>query len=120
MWRNRYLRALDFVPVRVRYHAGDVARIEVPLEQLPRLADPELRERLCRHFRELGFRLITLDLEGFRSGSLNTLIPVEDVQSLRSCPLDRDPGEGPAVPVREGSAEQRRPKRWLTDRLDET
>jgi uncharacterized protein len=72
--RQRGLRLL-----RVRYHKGDLARIEVPLEELPRLADPALRGELIRAFRDLGFKYVTLDLEGFRSGSLNAVIPVENL-----------------------------------------
>jgi pyridinium-3,5-biscarboxylic acid mononucleotide sulfurtransferase len=42
-----------------------------------RLAEPAVREELTRRFKELGFRFVTLDLEGFRSGSLNTLVSLE-------------------------------------------
>jgi uncharacterized protein len=73
--RRRGLRLL-----RVRYHKGDLARIEVPVEELPRLADPEVRKDLIPAFRELGFKFVTLDLEGFRSGSLNTLIPLDGLR----------------------------------------
>ncbi|MBV8677059.1 MAG: hypothetical protein JO355_07810, partial [Planctomycetaceae bacterium] len=61
--------------IRVRYHKGDLARIEVPVEELPRLAEPGSRGELVAAFRALGFKFITLDLEGFRSGSLNAVIP---------------------------------------------
>src|SRR5581483_2240373 len=70
--RGRGLRLL-----RVRYHKGDLARIEVPVEELPALATPGVREELIAAFRQAGFKFVTLDLEGFRSGSLNTLIPIE-------------------------------------------
>jgi len=73
--RRRGLRLL-----RVRYHKGDLARIEVPVEELARLADPEVRRDLIPAFRELGFKFVTLDLEGFRSGSLNTLIPLDGLR----------------------------------------
>lgn len=69
-----YLRGLGIVPVRVRYHRGDMARIEAPLDSLARLAAAEVREQLVQRFRELGFQYVSLDLEGFRSGSLNQLI----------------------------------------------
>ena len=72
-----WLRRQGLKLLRVRYHKGDLARIEVPIEDLPRLADPEVRKNLIPAFRELGFKFVTLDLEGFRSGSLNTLIPLE-------------------------------------------
>ena len=60
--------------LRVRYHKGDLARVEVALADLPRLVELEFRTTLVSVFRALGFKLITLDLEGFRSGSLNGLI----------------------------------------------
>ncbi len=77
--RRRGLRLL-----RVRYHKGDLARIEVPLEELAALAAPDVRDELVPAFRALGFKFVTLDLEGFRSGSLNTLIPLD---LLRSTPV---------------------------------
>ena len=51
----------------------------MPLDALPRLCEPGVRNELVRRLRELGFRFITLDLEGFRSGSLNTLVPIESL-----------------------------------------
>ena len=52
-------------------------RIEVPATELARMAEPAIRDGLARRLRELGFNFVTLDLEGFRSGSLNTLVPLE-------------------------------------------
>jgi uncharacterized protein len=69
-----YLRGLGLRECRVRYHDGDLARIEVPLAEVERLAAEPTRVGLSRKFRELGFRFVTLDLDGFRSGSLNDLI----------------------------------------------
>ncbi len=66
--------------LRVRYHKGDLARVEVPAEELPRLFTPEVRGPMIEAFRALGFKFVTVDLEGFRSGSLNTLIPLELLQ----------------------------------------
>ena len=56
-----------------------MARIEVPLDDLPRFLDLEFRGQLMPAFRALGFKFITLDLEGFRSGSLNSVIPAEEL-----------------------------------------
>ena len=56
--------------VRVRVHA-DVARIELPIQSLTQLVQDPLRSRVCREFKSLGFPYITLDLEGFRSGSMD-------------------------------------------------
>ncbi len=75
-----WLRARGLRLLRVRYHNGDLARIEVPLEELPNLAAPDVREALVPAFRALGFKFVTLDLEGFRSGSLNGLIPLGNLQ----------------------------------------
>jgi uncharacterized protein len=75
-----WLRQRGFRLLRVRYHKGDLARVEVPLEELPRLAAPGIRDELVPALRNLGFKFVTLDLEGFRSGSLNTLVPVELLQ----------------------------------------
>jgi uncharacterized protein len=72
-----YLRALGYREFRVRLHEGELARIEVPPAELPRLADPAVREDLVRRLKELGFQYVTLDLEGFRSGSLNVLVSLE-------------------------------------------
>ena len=76
---EQWLRQHGLHVLRVRYHKGDLARIEVPLDDLPRLVELELRGELISAFRTLGFKFITLDLEGFRSGSLNSVIPVENL-----------------------------------------
>lgn len=72
-----YLRNLGLRECRVRYHEGDLARIEVPLSEVANLASEVVREKLAREFRRLGFKFITLDLDGFRSGSLNELVSLE-------------------------------------------
>lgn len=77
---EHWLRERGFRLLRVRYHAGDLARVEVPVEELPRLAAPEVRGAMVRTFRALGFKYVTLDLEGFRSGSLNAVIPLEGLR----------------------------------------
>jgi uncharacterized protein len=72
-----YLRGLGYRECRVRLHEGELARIEVPPAGLGRLFDPVVHAALVRRFRELGFRFVTVDLEGFRSGSLNELVALE-------------------------------------------
>lgn len=74
---ERILKELGFSIVRVRYHEGDHARIEVPADELARFADPSLRERAAERIKSVGFRFVSLDLEGFRSGSLNVMVPAE-------------------------------------------
>jgi uncharacterized protein len=70
---EQFVRSLGLREVRVRYHRGDLARLEVPSEAIERLCAPETRAALAAHLHELGFKFVTLDLEGFRSGSLNAL-----------------------------------------------
>ena len=68
-----FLRSLGLGQLRVRDH-GDLARIEVPASDLERIASEEVRGRVAAYLRELGFRYVTLDLEGFRSGSMNAML----------------------------------------------
>ena len=67
---EKCLRDLGFRIVRVRHH-GEVARIEVPAPDLPRLLDPSTLAAVTEGVRRAGFLYVTVDLEGFRSGSLN-------------------------------------------------
>lgn len=76
---EQFLRDHGFRTVRVRYHKGDLARVEVPLDALPDLLGGHVRQLLVEHLTSLGFKFVTLDLAGFRSGSLNTLLPVESL-----------------------------------------
>lgn len=76
---EQWLRQRGLRVLRVRYHRGDLARIEVPVDDLPRFIELKLRGELIPTFRALGFKFVTLDLEGFRSGSLNTVVPVESL-----------------------------------------
>ena len=64
------LRQNGFRQFRVRHH-DRMARIELETEDLPRLVEPELRERLVARFRELGFLHVAMDLAGYRTGSMN-------------------------------------------------
>jgi uncharacterized protein len=72
-----YLKQLGIRECRVRLHDGDLARIEVPTGDIERLMLQVDSATLARKFRELGFRFVTLDLEGFRSGNLNQLVTLE-------------------------------------------
>ena len=65
-----FLRQQGFAQVRVRHH-GDTARIEVEPDDIPRFLDDDLRRRVVDRLRELGFIYVTIDLQGFRSGSMN-------------------------------------------------
>ncbi len=68
------LRRLGFVQLRVRHH-GDVARIEVGRDELGRFAEPDLRRKVVAGLRDAGYRYVSLDLEGYRTGSLNETLP---------------------------------------------
>jgi uncharacterized protein len=76
---ERWLRRRGFHILRVRYHKDDLARIEVPVDDLPHFLNLELHSELLLAFCALGFKFITIDLAGFRSGSLNSIIPAEDL-----------------------------------------
>jgi uncharacterized protein len=78
---ERFLRSAGFRELRVRYHKGDLARIEVPADAVPRLAAEPFRTDVVSELKRLGFKYLTLDLEGFRSGSQNlVLIPAERIK----------------------------------------
>lgn len=65
------LRKAGFKQVRVRHHGDEIARIEVLPEEIPLFLEPRTRKRLVRGLKSLGYSYITLDLEGYRTGSLN-------------------------------------------------
>ncbi len=68
-----FLRTEGFPVFRVRYH-GDIARIEVAVADIARLAGSPLRESVVTHFKAAGFTYVCVDLQGFRSGSMDELI----------------------------------------------
>src|SRR5262249_38789185 len=70
------IRSLGFRQFRVGHH-GDIVRLEIDQDELPRALNPEVVAEFTRIFKGLGFKFVTLDLEGFRSGSMNALLPVE-------------------------------------------
>ncbi|HUO17126.1 MAG TPA: ATP-dependent sacrificial sulfur transferase LarE [Verrucomicrobiae bacterium] len=73
------IRALGFRQFRVRHH-GEMVRIEIAQEEMERALSPNMAAEFAAIFRALGFKFITLDLEGFRSGSMNTLLPADQVR----------------------------------------
>lgn len=70
------LRNLGFRGFRVRHHET-VARIELPLDQLPRMLDPEIRTRVTEQIKAAGYHYVSLDLDGFRSGSANVTLNIK-------------------------------------------
>ncbi|HTV65584.1 MAG TPA: ATP-dependent sacrificial sulfur transferase LarE [Bryocella sp.] len=77
------LHRLGFRQCRARHH-GETVRIEVAREDLPRALAPAMALEFTRIFKALGFRYVTLDLEGFRSGSLNGFLPAESLSAKES------------------------------------
>ena len=80
------LRQLGFRELRVRHHTdaggGDWARLELAESELPRAAASPVRETIARELRRIGFKFVTLDLEGFRSGRLNEGVPAAAVPAV--------------------------------------
>jgi uncharacterized protein len=90
---EKALRDMGFRVVRVRHHDA-LARIEMPLEDIPRLLEPAARDRAIRALKAAGFLFVSVDLDGFRSGSLNAaLVTLEPMRS----------GSGHAPAARESS-----------------
>ena len=69
------LRDLGFLQVRVRHH-GDLARIEIDRQELPRALDEAMFRRMSRALKDLGFRWVSLDLDGYRTGALNEVLQI--------------------------------------------
>jgi len=74
---EQFLRSLGFNELRVRLHADDMARIEVPVSEIAKLCELNSRTATVAEFERLGFKFITLDLAGFRSGGFTKLVPSE-------------------------------------------
>src|SRR5579864_8234150 len=73
------IRALGFRQFRVRHH-GDIVRIEIDRQELDRALNPAMAAQFTTIFKQLGFKFVTLDLEGFRSGSMNALLPADQLR----------------------------------------
>ncbi|MFA6472079.1 MAG: ATP-dependent sacrificial sulfur transferase LarE [Candidatus Latescibacterota bacterium] len=67
---ERMLKSLGFSQVRVRHH-DEIARVEVVESDIPRLSEPDIRNEIVTRLKEIGYKYITLDLEGYRTGSMN-------------------------------------------------
>lgn len=74
-----FLRELGFSRFRVRLHENSLARLEMPVDQLQQLCSEATRLKIVETLREIGFRYVAVDLEGFRSGSFQQLVPAEDL-----------------------------------------
>ena len=78
-----FLRSLGFRQFRVRHH-GDIVRIEIAREELPLALTTGMASEFTAAFKRLGFKFVTLDLEGFRSGSMNQLLSAEELLQGRN------------------------------------
>ena len=74
---EEFLRGMGIRQLRVRHH-GTVARIEVEKADFAILLEDEARKRITNHFRSIGYAYVTLDLDGFRSGSMNEVLQRQD------------------------------------------
>ena len=72
---ERRLRELGFRQVRLRHH-GELARVEIEPSELPRALDPTMAKAITEAIKPLGFRYVSLDLEGYRTGSLNEVLTI--------------------------------------------
>jgi len=86
---EKVVRDLGFRQFRVRHH-GDVARLEVEPAELARAFDPEVRARIVRGLRDAGYRYVSLDLEGYRSGSLNEVLPARILHPPERASAERE------------------------------
>jgi len=77
------LHELGFRQVRVRHH-GEIVRIEIAREELPRAMTMEMAAEVTRAFKALGFTHVTLDLQGYRSGSMNAILPVHSLMRIKA------------------------------------
>jgi pyridinium-3,5-biscarboxylic acid mononucleotide sulfurtransferase len=74
---EQFLRSLGFKEFRVRVHGGELVRLEIAPQELERALHLEMTGRLAEKFRGFGFRYVTIDLHGFRSGALNEVLDVK-------------------------------------------
>jgi uncharacterized protein len=72
------LRTLGFRVCRVRHH-DELARIEIAREEMPRALDPEVAASIARALKAIGYRYVALDVEGYRTGSLNEVLRLRPV-----------------------------------------
>lgn len=74
---EQFLARHGFSPLRVREHPGDLARIEVAVDEVERLCCQPLMAEVTSYFQQLGYQFVTVDMDGFRSGNLNQLVTLD-------------------------------------------
>ncbi len=70
---EQFLIEHGFLEERVRLH-GNIARIEVPAKDIPKLVEEDIRESVYKRFTDLGFKFVTIDMKGYRLGSMNATL----------------------------------------------
>ena len=70
---EQMMRTLGFSQTRVRHH-GDIARIEIAREEMPKALNIDVFDRLSSEFRKIGFRFVAIDVDGYRTGALNSIL----------------------------------------------
>jgi len=77
-----FLRSMGYRQLRVRHH-GDLARIELPVEDMLKVINNGAGEKISKRFREIGFLFTTLNISGFKSGSMNIMLKGGESESTR-------------------------------------
>ncbi len=98
-----FLRSLGFRQFRVRHH-DKLARLEIPLEEIPGLWEERRHEKIAARLRELGYLYVAVDLQGFRSGSMNDVLKVRKKVASPLRPAPPVPLTSSRLPGREGGA----------------
>jgi len=77
------LSGMGFKQFRVRHH-GDTVRLEIAREEMERVLSLEMLDRIAAALKKLGYKYVTLDLEGYRSGSMNAVLPASEIRRAAS------------------------------------
>ena len=76
-----FMRDLGFRFFRVRHHDDKTVRLEIGKQEFHRMFDDELRQQIVDHFKKLGFVYVTLDLQGYRTGSMNETLSLKEKEA---------------------------------------
>ncbi len=78
------LKVIGFRQFRVRYHSAELVRVEIAREELPKALSLEVFDEISRRLKSIGFKYVTLDLEGYRQGSMNEVLSELSKEQVRS------------------------------------
>jgi uncharacterized protein len=79
---EKFLHSLKFENIRVRHHES-IARIEISIKDMPRFIENDIREKINKYMKNLGFTWAALDIGGYRTGSLNEAITAESGRTVK-------------------------------------